>query len=185
VSRWIAIIVAVAIAIAVVGCGKEATPAPEQFIQASIEGLRMQTAANASAWHFGEEARWDVDQDAGKITFTFNDGTIAESNVQIIGTYNREDGTFLWGWDHPSVVEPLRAASKLAHEWGTTNNVALFTKRMVSCTEDEAWGFTAVAGRLGGASGAYRGQSGTTLIYMTFGEVTLSKRGPASGRAGT
>ena len=46
---------------------------------------------------------------------------------------------------------------------------------MVECTEEQAWEFTAVAARLGDANGAYRGPAGTTLVFMTFGQVSLSK----------
>ena len=42
-------------------------------------------------------------------------------------------------------------------------------------SEDEAWEFTALACQLCRAQGAYRGPAGTALVYMTFGEVTLSK----------
>jgi hypothetical protein len=46
----------------------------------------------------------------------------------------------------------------------------------VRCPEDKAWEFTAVAVRLGSANGAYRGPSGATYVFMTFGEITLQKR---------
>src|SRR5437868_300991 len=80
---------------------------PSVFIKQSVEGLRTQTSTHAATWHLGKEANWAADQDTGRIRFTFADGTNAEGELQIIGTYNTLDGTFLWGWDHPSVAEPL------------------------------------------------------------------------------
>lgn len=145
------------------------------FAQQAIEGLRLQTAAHASAWHLGKEDNWSADQEAGHISFTFSDGTIAEADMQIIGTYNIGDGTFLWGWDHPSVKEPLRAHAKLEKAFGEQYGFAQYTERKIKCTEDEAWQFTAVAARLANANGAYRGPAGTALVYMTFGKVKLQK----------
>nr|WP_157084828.1 DUF6882 domain-containing protein [Sphingomonas pituitosa] len=53
----------------------------------------------------------------------------------------------------------------------------MYTTRKVQCTEQQAWQFTAVALYLSGAQGAYRGRSGTTLVYMTFGTVTVAPAG--------
>lgn len=148
---------------------------PSVFIKQSLEGLRTQTSAHAATWHLGTEANWSADQDAGRIRFTFADGTAAEAELQIVGTYNTSDGTFLWGWDHPSVAESLRKHAMLAKQFGEKHGLTKFTERKVNCSEDDAWEFTAVAARLGKANGAYRGPAGTALVYMTFGEVKVSK----------
>jgi hypothetical protein len=145
------------------------------FIQQAIEGLRALTSAHAATWHLGDEENWAVDQDNGRIEFVFSDGTVAEADVQIVGTYNTTDGTFLWGWDHPSVAEPLREHAELALQFGQEHELAMYTQRSVECTEEDAWEFTAVAARLGNANGAYRGPAGVALVYMTFGEIRLHK----------
>jgi hypothetical protein len=152
------------------------TETMETFIAAAREGLALQTASHASAWHLGRGEEWAADLDRGEITFQFKDGVTAIAPIQVIGTYNSKDGTFLWGWDHPSVPQPLRAHAKLALEWGKSNNLPAFTSRKVVCTEDEAWSFAAVANRLAGANGAYKGPSGSTLVFMTFGQVKISKQ---------
>jgi len=148
----------------------------EDYIQQSLEGLRVQTAAHTATWHLGEEENWAADQDTGRISFVFADGTVAEADMQIVGTFNSENGTFLWGWDHPSVVEPLRKHAKLARQFGLDNDLAFYTERMVEWTEDDAWEFTAVAARLGEANGVYRGPAGTAIVFMTIGEVKLSRK---------
>ena len=123
---------------------------------------------------FGNERYdWSVDLDTGLITFT-SATKVVTAPVQVVGTYNTRDGTFLWGWDHPSVPEPRAADARLAREFGLRQDLPLFTTRMVECTEDEAWSFTAVALYLAGAQGAYRGPTGPTLVYMTFGDPTIA-----------
>lgn len=123
---------------------------------------------------FGDEDYdWAADLEAGTITFT-SATKVVTAPVQVIGTYNRADGTFLWGWDHPSVPAPLGADARLAREFGQLQKLPKFTTRKVEVTEEEAWSFTAVALYLSGAQGAYRGPAGTTLVFMTFGEMTIA-----------
>jgi hypothetical protein len=126
---------------------------------------------------FGDEPYdWAVDLDAGTIIFTSATRRVT-APVQVIGTYNSLDGTFLWGWDHPSIPEARRADARLARRFGELQNLPLFTTRMVECSEDQAWAFTAVAMYLAGAQGAYRGPAGTTLVFMTFGEMRIAPVG--------
>lgn len=123
---------------------------------------------------FGDEHfDWSVDLDEGVIKFT-SATKVVSAPVQVIGTYNKLDGSFLWGWDHPSVPEPARTDARLAHEFGDLQRLPLFMTRKVNCSEEQAWSFTAVALYLSGAQGAYRGPSGTTMVFMTFGEMTIS-----------
>ncbi len=145
---------------------------PAQFIEQSREGLAQQTAAHAATWHLDTAEHWSADLDKGTITFDLK-GVRASAAIQVIGTYNTLDGTFLWGWDHPSVPEALRKHARLAEQWGKKNNVPNFKTRKVKCTEDEAWGFAAVANRLANANGVYRGPDGTALVFMTLGKVKV------------
>lgn len=119
-----------------------------------------------------EFAEWDVDLEQGVIRF-IGRARAYSAPVQVIGTYNTLDGTFLWGWDHPSVPAALGANARLARQFGTRHALPLFMTRKVACTEQQAWQFTAVALYLADAQGAYRARIGTTWVFLTFGELTL------------
>ena len=147
----------------------------QQVIDRSVEGLRAKTKAHAETWRLGQEENWSLDQDNGVIVFSFADGTVATAPVQVVGTYNSDDGTFFWGWDHPSIKEPLQAHAKLVKAYGEKNNVKQFTMQQVKCSEMEAWTFTAVAVQLAEANGAYRADAGGPLVFVTFGEIKLSR----------
>ena len=95
--------------------------------------------------------------------------------MQIIGTYNADDGTWLWGWDHPSVPAPLQQHARRLKVYGEERGIAAITTRKLSCEEAEAWDFAALACKLCEAQGAYRGPAGSALVFMTFGEVKLGK----------
>jgi hypothetical protein len=161
-------------------CGRDLAsvvqdPAARMFVIQSIEGLRHQMGSHSAAWHIDEAVDWALNQDEGEIVFALPGGLIARAPAQIIGTFDTVDGTFLWGWDHPSVLEPLRQHALLARSWGEEHRVPQYTSRKLTCTEIDAWEFSAVTARVAGANGVYRGPNGTVMVFMTFGEIQLSK----------
>jgi hypothetical protein len=161
---------------------KKANPAlfsedQRSFVDRAVAELQAKMAAVDAVAHISG-ARWDVDQDAGTITFTRNDGFQVSAPVQIIGTYNSKDGTWLWSWDNPSIEEPLRRASAAALTYGEEHDISCLTTQKISCAESDCWEFTALAAKLDEAQGAYRGPAGRTYIFMTFGNVQISKIAP-------
>jgi hypothetical protein len=150
------------------------------LLERSMEELRLKTAAHDAAWQLGE-ADWAVDQDTGLITFT-GKKVKATAPAQIIGTYNTQDGTWLWGWDHPSVVSTMAEHARRVYEYGEQHGIADLTTRKLACDEMQAWEFTALACHLCEVQGAYRGPAGTALVFMTFGEVTLTQSKGKRGR---
>ncbi len=150
----------------------------ENYINASMEGLLIQNESHMNTWGIGKSGTWNVDQEAGTITWSFPDGKVATAPVQIIGTYNPNDNSFLWAWDPPSILEPLQEHAKLVKAFGLKHGIQKFTERKVIVSEDEAWEFIAVANRLAGGNGGYRAAAGGPLVFMTFGTITLKNEKP-------
>jgi hypothetical protein len=141
----------------------------------AISGLQALTTAHVGTWHM-DEADWTADQEKGEITFTNKRrGTVATAPVQIIGTFNTTDGTWMWGWANPSVAAHVVEDARKLKEYGTTHGVSELTSAKVKCIEQRAWVFAALACRLCARQGAYRGPAGKTMVFMTFGEVKISK----------
>jgi hypothetical protein len=141
------------------------------MITQSMEELRLKTQAHDAIWHLGE-ADWSVDQNQGQIVFD-HEGIAAAAPVQIVGTFNSEDSTWLWGWDHPTVVPALQEHARRVREYGEEHGIAMLTNRKLVCSENDAWEFAALACKLCGAQGAYRGPAGSAYVFMTFGDITL------------
>jgi hypothetical protein len=147
---------------------------PEDFIEGSVEAMKKIQEINVNTWHLNDpDSQWAVDMETGKITFTFPDKVVT-ADVQVVGTLH--NGSFMWGWDHPSVPKPLSRAAALAQTWGKDNQQADYTERLVPADEDKAWEFTAVAARLDKASGTYSGPAGDARVYFVFGPFTMKKR---------
>jgi len=121
-------------------------------------------------------ADWQLDQDKGEIVFTSPQGIVATAPAQIAGTYNTDDSTWLWAWDNPSIAEQLTAHATLARQYGERRGIAEPTTRKLNITEDKAWELAALTCKLGNDQGAYRGPSDQTMVFITFGEVTLEKQ---------
>ena len=164
------------------GCGQPVqAPAGEpaldfdMLLSRCVEELRLKTAGHDGIWQISR-ADWDIDQDAGTIVFTAPNGITATCSVQIVGTFNTEDNSWLWGWDHPSVDPALQQHARLCREYGKRHGIENLTARkLANSSEEEAWQFTALACKLAQAQGGYRGPMGTTLVFVTFGEPSLQK----------
>jgi hypothetical protein len=147
---------------------------PDLTLNRSIADIRAKTEAHVGLWGL-DEASWAADLETGIITFTNKRGWTITAPVQVIGTFNTKDSTWLWGWDHPSVSEPLAAHARLARDFGEKYALERYATRKIVATETEVWHFTALACYLAGAQGGYRGPAGTTLVLMTFGEVAIER----------
>ena len=66
-------------------------------------------------------------------------------------------------------------ASCPAGAFGEKYRLERLTTRRIEASETECWQFAALACHLANAQGAYRGPAGATLVFMTFGNVTISK----------
>jgi hypothetical protein len=152
--------------------------AADSFYQAlnarAMHALRAKTEAAIGLYRLDERS-WAVDQDAGTIVFDHENGTRATAPLQIIGTYNPEDGSWRWAWDHPSILEPLRAHAETVRRYGQQHAIAELTSARLECSEADCWRFVALACHLNDAQGAYRGPTGGPLVFLTYGAITLSR----------
>jgi hypothetical protein len=162
--------------------GDPAPGTPEFFVAQSVAGMQGQREILRERYRLGEESHWSIDQDAGTLTLEFADGTVATAPVQIVGTFNPRDGTFMWGWANDAVDARLRRAANRARGWGAENGVERYTTAKLDSSLAEAWEFTAVAARLDEATGTYSVNTDGPAVFMTFGTIEFSK--PARGGDG-
>ncbi len=145
------------------------------FLDESMKGLQLQTSAHQGAWHFGEEERWDFSQDTGELIFTFPD-TIVRASAQVVGSFDSAVGSWMWAWANTSVDEKLTRHSAVVRQYGQKHSIPRLTEPKWSGDEMDAWTMVALACRLCRANGAYRGPTGDTFVFFSFGKVQISKR---------
>ncbi|HCM62765.1 MAG TPA: hypothetical protein DIT05_09500 [Morganella sp. (in: Bacteria)] len=150
---------------------------PELTIARANNEIQLRTQAAVDLWGL-DTASWAVDLDSGTLTFTNDEkDMVITAPVQVVGTYNTDDSTWLWGWDHPSVSEPLGESARRVRSFGEQYGMDKLTMRKIAASIDDTWEFTALACHLSGGEGGYSGLSGSTRVLMVYGPVTISKKG--------
>jgi hypothetical protein len=144
----------------------------ETLLAQSMEELRIKTAAHDGSWHISDAA-WAIDQGEGTIRFTTPQAVVATARVQMIGSFNSDDGSWLWAWDNTSVEAELQTHASAVYHYGKARGIDRLTTPKFDSSMEEAWQFTALACKLNDAQGAYSGSAGAMRVFMTFGEVTL------------
>jgi hypothetical protein len=148
---------------------------PEATLARSLEELERNLQVNRETWGLGASHRWDADLDRGEIAFTFSDGVIVTAPVQVVGSYNLDDRTWLWAWANPSNPPELTTYAQLARSFGERYELPEFTTSLTTCSEDDAVRLAALACHLGKATGAYRGPAGSLHVYFAFGPITVRR----------
>jgi len=134
--------------------------------------IERTASAHAARWGLGTAERWDLDQTTAVIRWSFPDKT-AEAPAQILGSYSPRSGSWLWAWANDSLLPGLRTASEAARVWGAANDQALLTRPRLEVTEEQADEIAAIAFRVTTATGFYRAPTGSGIVYVTFGRVTI------------
>jgi hypothetical protein len=147
-----------------------------------LQGQEMiaQTArAHADRWALGTAERWDLDQTTGILRWSFAD-KVVEAPAQLLGTYSPAGESWWWAWANESLSPALRQASEDVRRWGESNGQSILTQPQIQVTEEGAADLAAIAFRISDATGFYRSPAGRSLVFMTFGTVTIRRADGAS-----
>ena len=149
-----------------------AGPKLKALIASSMQEMSRKTDAACEEWWLGSADRWDADDEAGSLTFTFPDRRVV-APIQIVGTYSVEEGTWLWSWANATIEPSLTKDAELVRAYGQRKRHSRLTTAKLTCSEYEAWEFAALACHLAGAQSVYRGPSGSLRTFMTLGSVSI------------
>lgn len=141
----------------------------------AMNDLRAKTSAHESLWGLGHSERWDLNQEDGRLIFSFPDKTVSCA-AQIIGTWHRPSQTWRWAWSNQSVAKPLAAQSEKIRAYGIERKIVKLTTAKWSGSEEDAWQMAALACLLGDAQGIYRGPAGETFVFIAFGPPEIRKK---------
>lgn len=148
----------------------------EQLKAQSIEALRIKLEAHR--WWLEDYDEWSLDQNAGILvihTHSRGEPMVARAAAQIIGSFNKADGSWLWGWANSSIADSLKADAELVRQLGDDKSFPKLTERKVPTDQQGAFGFAAVASHACGSQGVFSAAAGDAVIYINFGQVSLEK----------
>jgi hypothetical protein len=133
------------------------------------------------SWGLGSADRWDLDQTTGIITWTFPDKT-ATAPAQILGSFSPGSGSWLWAWANKSILPDMSRDARIVRDWAEANGHPALAQPKIDADVQAASTLVALAVRVTGATGCYKGPGGNSTLIITFGPVTLTA---ADGRVST
>ncbi|MEV5958215.1 DUF6882 domain-containing protein [Streptomyces sp. NPDC051987] len=127
------------------------------------------------SWGLGSADRWDLDQLTGIITWAFPDKT-ATAPAQILGSFAPRAGSWMWAWANQSLLPGMSRDSRSFCDWAEANGHPELAQPTIDADEQTASTLAALAFRVTGATGYYRGPGrNSSYVIITFGPVTLTK----------
>ncbi|PTX99569.1 hypothetical protein DB346_17195 [Verrucomicrobia bacterium LW23] len=142
----------------------------------AITDLSVKTQVHATTWDYGQEDEWSLNQEEGKLIWTFAN-RIVTAPAQIIGTYDasidESNGSWMWSWANPSIEPQMAEDAEHVRTFGEHNRHRVLQRPSYDCTLDDGWTFAALAMHLNGRQGVYKGTDGDTHIFIAFGTVSV------------
>ncbi|MEV6843047.1 DUF6882 domain-containing protein [Actinoplanes sp. NPDC051411] len=139
------------------------------------EDMIGQLAEAHLAWGLGSARRWELDQTNGLLVWYFADRT-ATAAAQVIGTWLPVSKSWLWAWANNSVPPELARDSRTVRDWAEEHGHPSLTMPKVEADNEKAATMAALAVRITGATGFYRGSGESDadpVPVFTFGPVTI------------
>jgi hypothetical protein len=153
----------------------------ETLLREGRDMIDRTSRAHRERWGLGSAQRWVLDQDDGRIVWSFEDH-IASAPAQILGSWNGKVSSFVWSWDNDSSQAPLRTTAEDVRAIGLEHGVGALSTSPLKLNEEQVRDLVAVAFRLAGCTGLYHHYDGVLATYITFGPVTVEEAG---GRTST
>jgi len=143
------------------------------LLRISMEELLLNTRTHQESWFFGKEEQWNLDPGQGELVLSFP-GRMVIAPAQVIGTYDAQTTLWSWSWANPSVPENLTVHALQLKEYGEQNSIPRLTTPQWAGEETDCWYMAALACRLCGFQGAYRGPAENVYSFITFGQIKLT-----------
>ncbi len=102
---------------------------------------------------------FELDLDTGDLTLRFDGQDDLKLSAQVAGTFS-DDKSFMWGWGHPSVPQPLQQAAWAAQRYGDRQEIEELLTRGGEASRKKAEEYTAIAADLAHADGVFIGDHG-------------------------
>ena len=154
----------------------ESGPTVPDLAEMIMQGEQLLEAlaqVHSSQWGLGTADRWDLDQEAGVITWTFPDKT-ATAPVQVLGSFMPAKDSWCWSWANEAIRPELCRDAETVRAWGEEHGLEVLTTPQFSADGELAGSLVALAVRLTEATGFYKGGEVGAAPIMTFGPVTLT-----------
>jgi hypothetical protein len=148
----------------------------ETLLVQGRELVAQTSRAHSERWGLGTAKRWVLNQDDGRVTWSFEDH-IASAPAQILGSWNSNVSSFVWSWDNETIRAPLCTTAEVVRAFGVENEIPALATSPLKLNEEQARDLIALAFRVGECTGLYHPFDGQLATYIAFGPVTVEEAG--------
>lgn len=139
-----------------------ATQLPETYRQMAVNArffLNTRMAGSEFARQLDEASDFRLNQRKGRVVWTFDDAPEVAADAQVIGTYS-DDGSFMWGWGHPDVVQPMQQAAWAVQQLGERQEIEELLTRGGPTDAERLQDYMAICAYVSNADGVFTGGHG-------------------------
>jgi hypothetical protein len=117
-----------------------------------------------------EYERYDYDQKAATLVFSGADRPSLTMNIQVVGSWATESGTWLWAWENDSILPSAKPHVHVLERFGRENGFERLTEALWKAEQADAWEMARVACLLLQADGIYRAPDEDGALFMVFSD---------------
>ncbi len=135
---------------------------PENFQQLAVNAqffVKTRMAGSDLGKALGLVKNYRLNLKKGRITLEFETRPDISADAQIAGTYS-DDGTFMWGWSHPEVPEPMQAAAWAVQQFGDRQEIEQLLTRGGQTDAGLLDKYLAICAYISNADGVFLGDHG-------------------------
>lgn len=137
-----------------------------RFMEEAVEEYNSKLMSLDDRYGLGHHD-WAYDKANALFHLCEGEQILFTADVQVLGHFSREDGSWEWAWHNPLLPEEQARDARLLREYGQQEQIEHFTTGRLYLPDDEITDyFAALTVKLADAQGAYRADNGEWLVYL-------------------
>jgi hypothetical protein len=137
----------------------------QELMHKSVAHLRRRNEDAWAKWSLGDLPRFDWDQKQGRVTFSAEGKTPVLADIQFIGSWSEDAGTWMWAWANDTVVDSMKREITEVREFGRCNDLQELTDPVWEAPIEAAWDMTALSCYILQSDMAYRAPDSDKAAY--------------------
>lgn len=143
----------------------------QEYIDNCFDELERKQQYLIDTFGFGSFDNFEYDFDKEELYLLKNEEVLVKARIVPIGSFNTENGSWMWGWANEAFPVKLRNKSSRLKELETITGFEMFGNEMAEIDEDMAWEIAAMSLNLLGFEGVYRGPGKNTHYFYAMEQV--------------
>lgn len=139
-----------------------ATQLPETYRQLVVNAqfhLKTRMAGSDLGQKLDEVSDYRLNLKKGRLVLEFGDAPEVAADAQVIGTWS-DDGSWMWGWGHPDVPQPMQQAAWAVQQFGERQEIEELLTRGGPTDEERVREYLAICAYISDADGVFMGDHG-------------------------